>query len=208
MRNQPLAAQKAEPRDVFLYLLAIVTLYIVAVHLGILLFQLIDYFVPDPLATQSASTPSEMSRFAIRWALSWLVTSFPVYLWASRKVEKDLAQDPGKRELRIRKWLLYFTLFVVSLIIIGDIATLVNNYLAGDLTVRVALKIAAVLLIAASVFKYYLWNLQKDVCAWSDRGMRLFIKVALLIGYIILEILVCVFLCSNFHCWTKNVPVR
>jgi hypothetical protein len=63
--------------------------------------------------------------------------------------------------LWIRKWLIYFTLFAAALIIIGDLVTLLNRFLEGELTVRFLLKVLAVFFVAGSVFYYYLWDLRK-----------------------------------------------
>ncbi|MEK7085265.1 MAG: DUF5671 domain-containing protein, partial [Patescibacteria group bacterium] len=63
--------------------------------------------------------------------------------------------------LRIRKWLVYFTLFAASLFIIGDLIALIYNFLQGELTVRFFLKILTVFFVAGSVFWYYFMDIRK-----------------------------------------------
>jgi len=164
-------APNTEPRDVFFHLLAIVALYASAFNLGNLLFQFINIYLPDPI------TPEPATSFlgTIRSSLSFLVVSFPVYLWVSHRLEKDVSENPEKRNLRIRKWLLSLTLFLAALVIGGDLIALVQNYLNGELTLKIALKIAVVLAIAASIFRYYLWNLREEKPALSNFWMRLFV---------------------------------
>src|SRR5438132_4874360 len=43
------------------------------------------------------------------------------------------------------KWLIYLTLFVAALIIIGDLVSLIYNFLGGDVTIKFVLKALSVL---------------------------------------------------------------
>lgn len=161
---------KTSPKDVFMHLLAIITLYISAVSFGALLFQFINIWFPDPLVDyyRNFSEP-------IRWALASLVIVFPAYVLLSRTIQKDLVVNADKRELRIRKWLLYFTLFLAAAVIIGDLVALVYNFLGGDLSARFILKILVVFFIASAIFGYYIWNLRNARPALSDPRMRWFV---------------------------------
>lgn len=149
--------EKTSPKDIFLHLLAIITLYISAGGFMALLFQFVNIFFPDALNTyEHTSAISTM-----RWSISALVIIFPVYVLTSWYLNKSYQKNPLKRNLRIRKWLIYFTLFAATLIIIGDLVTLIYNLLNGDLTIRFLLKILAVLLVSGSVFGYYFWDVRK-----------------------------------------------
>lgn len=66
------------------------------------------------------------------------------------------------RSSLIRKWLTYITLYIATGIIVGDLITLVTYVLNGDLTLRFVLKVLVVLVIAGSVFGYYLWDLRTE----------------------------------------------
>ncbi|RJQ14513.1 hypothetical protein C4553_00350 [Candidatus Parcubacteria bacterium] len=170
--------QKSTPRDVFLYLFSIVALAISAVAFGTLLFQYINIYFPDPLTDYYRPISSYFSP--IRWSLASLVVIFPLYIWVLRFLQKDWVLHPEKRELRIRKWLLYLTLFVASLIIIGDLIALIFNFLEGELTLRFLLKILSIFFIAGSVFFYYLWNLRHEESVFSDSKMRILAWVIIL----------------------------
>ncbi len=154
------------PKDVFLHLLGIITLYVSAISLITLFFQYINLGFPDPLENygyMSVSGP-------IRWAMASLIIIFPVYLFVSWLLHKDAQVNPEKRELKIRKWLVYFTLFITAVTIITDLVTLIYNFLGGDLTARFALKILVVLLVAGKIFWYYLWDLKGK---WSERNLQI-----------------------------------
>jgi len=148
---------KSSPRDVFMRLLNIIALYASATSVLILLFQYINVYFPDIL------NPYFDLGSPIRWAIASLIIIFPVFLWTSIFLQKDIEQNPQKSELKIRKWLLYFTLFVAAIIIIGDLVTLIYNFLQGELTVKFSLKILSVLAVAASVFGYYLYELRRKL---------------------------------------------
>lgn len=159
MENQFISTNKQLPRDVFLYLLNVIVLGMVAVNVGVLLFQFVNVYVPDVLADRFRY-PEEY-KGAIRWAVATLVIVFPVFAWVTRFLNRDITANPEKKELKIRKWLLYLTLFVAGLIIIGDLVALVFNFLEGELTMRFVFKIFVILGIAGSVFYYYL-NVLRD----------------------------------------------
>ncbi len=164
---------KASPKDVFMHLLAVVALYISAVSFGALTFQFINRWLPDPL-TDHGYYRTAMAD-AIRWFVAMLTIVFPVYVWTAWSIQKEATAHASKRNLKIRKWLLYLTLFLAAAVIIGDLIALIYNFLGGELSARFLLKVGVVLFIAASVFGYYLWNLKSDIMASRDPYMRWFV---------------------------------
>jgi len=149
---------KTSPKDIFLHLLAIIALYASAISFLTLAFQYANLAFPDTLE-YSYAIDAAYSR--IRMAISFLIIAFPVYLFVMRFFEKDYKKNPEKRKLTVRKWLIYFTLFVAALVILGDLIALINNFLEGDLTVRFAIKVVAVLFVAGSIFGYYLSDIKR-----------------------------------------------
>ncbi len=149
---------KTSPKDVFLHLLAIITLYVSAASFLTLIYQYANVLFPD-IASPDYSYSGNYS--AIRWAIASLIVVFPVFLFTSKHLNKSYEKSPSKRGLRIRKWLVYFTLFAAALIIIGDLVTLINTFLSGELTARFIIKVLAVFFVAGNTFFYYLWDLRK-----------------------------------------------
>lgn len=141
------------PKDAFLHLLAIITLYISAGSFIALLFQYINYWVEDQFSPFSAGS--------MRWAVAILIIVFPTYVFTMRFLQADYAKHPSKRDLRIRKWLIYLTLFLAALIMIGDLITLIYNFLEGDYTTGFLLKVLTVLLTVGAVFWYYYIDIRK-----------------------------------------------
>lgn len=174
------------PRDVFLYLLSVVALAMTAVNFGVLLFQYINIYLPDKLVDQAYMITSYFG--AIRWSISTLVIVFPVFLWVSNFLRKDVVSHPEKRELKIRKWLLYLTLFVAGMVVIGDLVALVYNYLQGDLTFRFFLKICSISFIAGSIFYYYRNELREEgqkSLTWFARIVTGIVTAAVIIGFVV-----------------------
>ena len=153
----PIPVPKPRPyldaREAFMYLVLFSTLYWSAFHLGSLLFDIINVTFPDP-ATDQANM-RVYTRSSMRWSISSLIVAFPVFLYMSRAIARDIAADPVKRHSKVRRWLTYLTLFLASSIIIGDVITLLYNLLGGELTVRFVLKALVVAFIAGSIFWYY-----------------------------------------------------
>lgn len=145
-------------QEAFMYLVLFLTLYISAISLGGLLFQLINHWLPDMLIDGG----SYGYRDAIRQATASLIIAYPVFILMTWGLWKGVKKDPEKRGSKIRKWLIYITLFIAAGVIIGDLIALVANLLNGDLTLRFALKVLTVGGIAGTIFGYYLWDARRD----------------------------------------------
>lgn len=154
----PAPPSQAATRDTFVHLVMFATLVVSAYNLGNLVFQLIDRTFPDAAAANSFRSTLQ----AIRWSLSSLIVAFPVFLYATSLVGKAVRRDPTVRTLRARRQLTYVTLFLAASILIGDLISVVYNFLGGEITIRFLLKVLTVALIAGGVFAYYLIELRAD----------------------------------------------
>ena len=159
----PIAVPRPSPslsaREAFEYVVLFGTLYFSAFALGQLLFQFINLAFPDPLW--------QLNRFtaitgAIRWSISSLVVSTPVFLFVARSNSRKVDASPVKRASPVRRWLTYLTLAVTASILIGDCTTLVYSLLGGEMTMRFFLKAATIGAIAGTGFVYYLSDLRRD----------------------------------------------
>ncbi len=170
--NFPIPVPKPRPyldaRDAFVYLVLFSTLYWSTYHLGSLLFDIINVAFPDPASDRDRLMP--YVRNSMRWSVSSLVVAFPVFLYMSRLVGREVAADPNKRRSKVRRWLTYMTLFVASGIIIGDVITLLYSLLGGEITIRFLLKALVVASIAGTVFWYYLTSLEASSTAEPPLG--------------------------------------
>lgn len=144
-------------RDAFLYLLVYATLATWTTALGSLLFTFIDRWFPDTLAQQTF----ESSRYAVSSEMACIIVAFPVFLFVMRFILRDVERHPEKVESGVRRWLTYIALLITAGIVIGDLITFLAYFLRGELTARFVLKSLTVLVIAGSIFWYYLGFLKR-----------------------------------------------
>lgn len=148
-----------DAREAFRYLLMFATLYFSAYHLGSLAFDLINVRFPDPTAPEYARA---FTNDSMRWAVSAIIVSFPVFLFVAWLIEREVSADATKRTSKARRQLTYLTLLVAAAFLIGDVTMLLYGFLGGDLSVRFVLKILTVAVIAGTGFGYYLRELRRD----------------------------------------------
>ena len=172
------------PRDLFLHLLAIVTFYWSAITFTTLLWQFINYFLPTSVNSYYGIY-SNYSVELMRFAVSSLFIVFPIFIFVSWFLNKIYKREAVVRESKIRKWLLYLTLFIAALVVVGDLVTVINNLLGGETTLRFILKAFSVLLVAGFVFGYYLDDVRREtpsnlgkIFAWASGALVLVVIVS------------------------------
>lgn len=148
----------ASPKDFFMHLLAIVTLYLTAFAFGTLAFQIINFNFPDELYYFSAQSFID----AIRFSVASLIITLPTFIVTSRMLTKEYTAHKEKKDLRIRMWLMYFTLFATAIAILSSLTSIVYQFLGGELTIRFGLKVLTVLFIAGMIFGYYLYKIKVE----------------------------------------------
>lgn len=148
--------QNNTSRDVCLHLLAMVTLYWSAISFITLCWQYVNYFFPDALADRY----SDLSG-SIRFAVSSLIIVFPVFIWVSWFLNKIYSKELQVRESKIRKWLIYVTLFITALVMIIDLVYIINTFLDGEVTTRFILKACSMLIIVSIIFGFYLDDVRR-----------------------------------------------
>lgn len=156
----PQTKPKSSPKDVFLHLLVMIALYFAAGSFIALIFQYINVLIPDLLESKDYYGYDRAYR-TIRFSISALIVVFPAYLLLTRYLNKSYEREPEKRNLGSRKFLIWLTLSIAGVIIVGDLVGLVNALLGGELTWRFILKVITLFFVAGSVFYYYFSDLRK-----------------------------------------------
>ncbi|OGF51909.1 hypothetical protein A3I27_00975 [Candidatus Giovannonibacteria bacterium RIFCSPLOWO2_02_FULL_43_11b] len=154
------SGQATGPRDVFLQFLSVISLYVAAGSFITLIFQYINYLIPDPLQAGYGYITSVFD--SIRWSISILIVIFPVYAWTLWFMDKGYKEIPERMAMKSRKWLVYLTIFVAALLMIGDFVALVYQLLRGEFTSSFLLKVLTIILIAGAVFIYYLKEIKRQ----------------------------------------------
>lgn len=161
--------KKNTPRDVFLHLLATITLYWSAVSFITILWQFINRFLPD-----ADRVNYQYYLGPMRFAVASLIIVFPVYILVSWYLNRNYLRNSEIREMKLRKWLIYFTLFVAALVIIGDLVRVILVFLEGDMTSRFILKALSVIFVAGAIFGYYLDDVKRDA---PSRKIKYFVWI-------------------------------
>lgn len=147
-------------KDFFLHLGAMVALYTVVISFLNLVFTIINKAFPEITTYYGYfRSGSEISL-----PVATLIIVFPIFIVLSYFVQKTYTESPEKKDLPIRKWLTYITLFIAGIILAGDLVTVLYKFLDGqDLTLGFLLKALSVLLVSALVFGYYLNDIREKI---------------------------------------------
>lgn len=149
------------PREAFLHLVLFVSLYLVAYHVGAILFALIERTWPDPLAFGGDPRVDRL-REMVRFSTATLLVALPVHLFVARITGRAIAADPERRTSGPRRWLTWLTLFVAACVLIGDFIAVVLGLLRGQLTATFLARAAVVGAIAGWSFTHYMGGLRHD----------------------------------------------
>ena len=147
---------KTTAKDFFLYLGILIGLYVSAISFLTLTFQIINKLFP-----LSGEYLGNLDN-TIRTSLAALIIFFPAFIYVSSIANKDLKINPEKKDMWIRRWMIFLTLFIAGLTIAIDLSTLIYRFLgAEDLTLRFFLKVFFVLAVALTIFKFTLRDLKR-----------------------------------------------
>ncbi|MDP4020591.1 MAG: DUF5671 domain-containing protein [Candidatus Adlerbacteria bacterium] len=146
---------KTTPKDFFLWAGAMIAIYSGVVAIITLLFQYINYTFPDPLVYYSDPYSSP-----IPYAMASLIVLTPVFLILMRVIRRNIAADPTRADIWVRRWALFLTVFVAGVTIVVDLIVLLTTFLSGEsLTIAFLLKVLVVLLVAGAGFMHFLADL-------------------------------------------------
>lgn len=180
--NEVKIETKAFPRYFFLHFFAIIMLYLSVTSLITMLFQYVNNLIPDPV--NLAQPYFQDSSFnLIRLAIASLIIIFPLLVWSSWYLGKKYLENQAISQMRIRKWLIYFTLFTAALIIVGDLVRIIFVFLQGEMKSRFILKALSMLIVCGLVFRYYLWDL-KERFPFKKRYFVLPISILILVAVV------------------------
>jgi hypothetical protein len=155
---------KTSAKDFFLNLGAIVALYTVVISLLNLLFTVINRAYPQITSYDFTSSSN------ISWPVSVLIIFFPIFILLSWFLEKGFKSEPEKRNIPVRKWLTYITLFVSGIVLAGDLVSVIYYFIDGqEVTTGFLLKVAAVFVVILGVFLYYISDIRGKLTTTSQR---------------------------------------
>lgn len=159
----------------FYYMLSLVTLFIMSLSLGNILFEVINKFFPD-----ITRTIYYYNNSGLKGSISGILISTPIFYFIMSKIYKSLKIGELKKDSEVRRWLTYFILFISSVVVIGSLIQILNNFLDGAFTMNFILKTLTVLSIASLIFGFYFNDIKREDFK-SDKVNKIFFFVSLII---------------------------
>lgn len=170
--------------DAFLNLLSLISLGWLSHAFGTVCFQLINKNLGD--LNNFISSPQYYNGF-LKYGIASLLVITPVYFLAINLLHKQYKNGGLSHDSGIYKWLTYLMLLISSLTIIGSLITLITSFLDGNYTLPFILKVLTIIIIASSVFGYYLYDLRrknynsKDKISISAGIVAIFLVITIVI---------------------------
>lgn len=175
--------QKDSAKFAFFYMLALIALSFMSYSIGAIIFQIINKNIPDVLSTYSGV----YSSGALKFAISALIVSAPIYYIAMWQIGKNLFKGLLDKDSGVRRWLTYFILLVSSVVMIGWLIGIIYNFLDGELTAKFILKALTSIVIAAAVFSYYLIDIKREKTKEAKSMInKIYFFISLLIAVVVL----------------------
>lgn len=159
---------------------SIISFYASVIALIALLFEVINYAFPKITNAYQYYFPT------ISFQVATLIVAFPLFLFLSWLLQKSYTAEPTLREVPLRRWLAYITLFVAGAVAAGDLITVIYMFLDGqELTKGFLLKILTLLVVMGGVFLYF-WREIRNKIDPRERNIWRVVSTLVVLGSIIL----------------------
>lgn len=170
-------SNKNNAKFAFWYMLSLVALIFMALSTGQVIFQIINKTIADFSNGYAHSFDSGILKFAI----SSLIISIPLYFIIARQIEKSLESKDLDKDAGVRRWLTYFILFVSAVVILVWLIVTINSFLGGELTSKFLLKTLTVVVISGLVFSYYLYDIRREDTKKGNNVIKAYLIISLVL---------------------------
>lgn len=168
---------KTTAKDFFLWAGAMVAFYWSVIAFASLVFDYINYAFPNALSYY----PVDPYQSSISYEMASIIVLLPIFLLLMRLIQGDIAHDPSRKEIWVRRWALILTLFIAGVAMATDLITLLTTFLNGEaLTIAFLLKVFIIFLIAGGVFIHFIADLRGYWDAFPQRRRMVRVGVAVL----------------------------
>ena len=150
---------KTKALDIFLYLGIAISLITSVTNLLQIIFTAVDRKFVDIL---NYTSYVDQSQSDVRFAIASLVVMYPIYVGLSWYVANDIKKFLYKQDIAVRKIMIYCTLFVTVLTLIGTLVSIIYTYLGGEFSIRFGIKAISIFALALGLFGYYYYSLKRD----------------------------------------------
>lgn len=160
MENEIQSSNKGKGAlDAFLNLFVLISLGWLSIAIGQILFNVINKVFKT---TEYMGYGYDISiQSGLKIGIASTVILLPVFLVVIAVLHRQYKKEALSFASGIHKWLTYLMLLVSALVIIGSLVTLIMNFLNGEYTINIVLKIVVVLVMALLIFGYYFYDLRR-----------------------------------------------
>ncbi|MBI5644935.1 hypothetical protein HY970_02445 [Candidatus Kaiserbacteria bacterium] len=184
---------KVTPKDFVLWVGAMAALYTGVFAFISLLFDYINTAFPNPIADSYYYGYATPYFGNISYETATLIVLTPVFMLLMRLIRRDIATDPSRNEIWVRRWALFLTLFIAGATMVIDLIVLLTTFLQGeDMTTGFLLKVLVVLLVAGAGFLHFIadmrgyWDRNPERARMINWGVGLLVVVTIVAGFFII----------------------
>lgn len=182
--------------EVALNVFSFILLGISITAIGVLYYEIIDAYFPDPmlLSYSSSGYGSFVNTEAVHYSIAALIIACPFFFFASRLWFRRFRQEEVKIETAFTKGITYLVLLVCSVVLVGDLIAILFTFFQGEMSIRFFLKALVVFALAGTVFGWYFFErreiqykkiVPKKVFLNFLGGASTFIVVGVIFGFLI-----------------------
>jgi uncharacterized membrane-anchored protein len=157
----------------FYYLLSLVALIFTALSVGMIAFGIINKTLVDAL--NLGGNTSDTLKFAI----SAIIIAAPIFFAMQHLIARGLKNGELTKDSGVRRWLTYFILLVSSVTILGVFISIINSFLAGEITSNWILKALSMIIISAIIFSFYFYDIKREDVVAKNLVIRIFFFASL-----------------------------
>lgn len=174
---------KTTAKDFFLHFGAMVALYWSVGTLLNLLYSIINSAFPQVNAYYGVYG-------SISFPVASLIVVFPVFIVLSWLNQKSYALDSTKKDLSVRRWIAYITLFLAGAILVASLVSILYLFLDGqELTTAFILKALSWFIVAGLIFAYYIQDIREKIFGnqrkvWAIVAL-LVVLISIILGFLV-----------------------
>jgi hypothetical protein len=155
--------RKITPQYFFLSFGVLVSLIVTITAFINLIFETLDRAFPDALTSVYTYGYNSYNNEGVRTALAIVIIFFPLFIFLSKKWTMYSNSTLTAHNRTLRKWIIFFVLFLVTLTAAIDLVVLIRYFLSGEITTRFILKVLTIFAVASLVYWQYISELKREL---------------------------------------------
>lgn len=144
----------------FLYLIQFIALGFTAGGVGSVLFYLISSRTENPI-DPCLDIQAVIYQEGLQFGIAAILIASPIFFILAWLINRHLFEGKIRNNAPVRRWLIYIVLVATGMTVITDLVQILITYLNGTLATPFLLKSLTVLVLAAMIFAFYLWDINK-----------------------------------------------